>query len=157
MFVDIDRVIYKIGMTKEGSDISTLTGRSTVWLVALQVFGDSPIFGYGLQAWGPEHRAAIGLPFAFHAHNQLLQSLSVAGAVGGLSLLVYFAALIKAAWRAAPRTGGVSLGLLLFVAIRCVGEAPLELTGLFIGEFVTHFLLFVLLVHEPADKGEGSK
>ncbi len=158
LFVDVDRLLLKLSMTQAGTDISTLTGRSTIWAVALQVFADAPIFGYGLEAWGPLHRNAIGLPFAFHAHNQLLQSLSVAGAVGGLSLLVYFFALAKAAWRAAPRTGGVSLGLWLFVAIRCVGEAPLELTGLFVGELVTHFLLFALLVHESvADQGENSK
>jgi O-antigen ligase len=157
IFVDVDRLLLKLSLTQAGSDISTLTGRSNIWLVALQVFADAPIFGYGLQAWGPEHRAAIGMPFAFHAHNQLLQSLSVAGVVGGLSLLVYFTALIKAAWRAAPRTGGVSLGILLFIAVRCVGEAPLELTGLFSGELVTHFLLYVLLISERENKEQSSK
>ncbi|ALT78068.1 O-antigen ligase family protein [Paucibacter sp. KCTC 42545] len=155
LFVDIDRLLLKLSLTQAGSDISTLTGRSSIWAVAMQVFAASPVFGYGLEAWGPAHRIQIGMPFAFHAHNQLLQTMSVAGAVGGLSLLVYFFAILKAAWRAAPRTGGVSLGLVLFIAIRCVGEAPLELTGFFVGELVLHFFLFALLVHEPAQKREG--
>jgi O-antigen ligase len=147
MFVDIERILQKLSLTQAGGDISTLTGRTQIWAVAIKVWEDAPLFGYGLSAWGAEHRSSIGLPFAFHAHNQLMQSLSVAGSVGAGALIVYFVGLWVAAWQAASRTRGVSLGLMLFISIRAVSEAPLELTGLFVGETFMHLLLFMIIVN----------
>lgn len=127
-----------------GSDLSTLTGRMQIWSAAVAAWQENPMFGYGPTAWGPAHRRAIGLPFAFSAHNQFLQSLSVAGALGLVSLLLFLAVLAFGAWRARTWTKGVSLVLCVLVLLRCLTEAPLSANTLFNGDVLTLLLLFRL-------------
>ena len=157
LFVDVGHLLDKLNASKAGTDITTLTGRAQIWAAAIEAWKTSPIFGYGLTAWGPEHRASIGMYFAFHAHNQFLQSASVGGVFGLLTMVVYFLALLGASWRAAPRTRGGSLALMTFIALRCVTEAPLEISGVFIGETLMHLLLFILVVNTaPAQKVQSA-
>lgn len=144
--VDVGRIASKIAATRVGGEISTLTGRTTIWLEAWRTWMDSFWFGYGPEAWGPLHRARIGMPFAFHAHNQLMQSLSSAGLFGGLSMLAYLTCMLTASWRAARHTRGVSLALAVAVFARVMSEAPLELDGLFIGETLIHLAWFTLVL-----------
>jgi len=151
LFIDVGRVMDKLSFTRAGSDITTLTGRAAVWGAALETWKASPFFGYGPLAWGPEHRMQVGINFAVHAHNQFMQSLSEAGAFGAIALVIYFCLLLRASWRAASRTRGVSLGLMAFIAIRCVSEVPLDMSGAINGEMIMHLLLFILLVNEAPD------
>ncbi|MCC7101086.1 MAG: O-antigen ligase family protein [Rubrivivax sp.] len=124
-----------------GSDVQTLTGRLQIWAVALEAWRENPLFGYGPSAWGPAHRMAIGLPFAFSAHNQFLQSLSAAGTLGLASLLFYLAVLARGCWRAAAATRGFSLALLGMVLLRCATEAPVSAATLFNGDVLTQIVL----------------
>lgn len=140
--VDPSRVWDKLAGGQVGSDISTLTGRLQIWNAAIQAWQDSPLFGYGPSAWGPAHRAAIGLPFAFSAHNQFLQSLSAAGALGLVTIVVYMGALLVCCWRAAEATRGLSLALFLMVLLRSLTEAPFSASTLFNGDILTQVLLF---------------
>lgn len=141
-FGDPGRLWDKLAGGQVGSDISTFTGRVQVWNAAISAWQDSPVFGYGPAAWGPAHRAAIGLPFAFSAHNQFLQSLSTAGTLGLITVVGYLLVLMVYCWRAAEATRGLSLALLLMVLLRCLTEAPFSAATLFNGDVLTQVVLF---------------
>ena len=127
-----------------GSDL--LTGRGRIWRVALSTFAAYPLFGYGLSAWSAEFRDMIGISAAFHAHNQLLQSLSVAGVVGGVGLVVYAATLLVCSFRTATATNGLAPALLVLAAIGSVSETPFDLATPLVGDTLRHALLFAVVV-----------
>lgn len=161
--LDLGRIADRIAATKAGSELSTLTGRATIWGEAWRTWMSSFWFGYGPEAWGPLHRARIGLAFAFHAHNQLLQSLSGAGLFGGIAMLAYMVCMLLASVRAARVTRGVSIALAIVMATRWMTEAPLELEGLFIGETIIHLAWFMIVLvpfgrgrSEPARTGSNA-
>lgn len=143
---DIDRIADRIAATRAGGEISTLTGRVMIWAEAWHIWQDNFWFGYGPDAWGPWHRAVIGMPFAFHAHNQLMNSLSSAGLFGGLTMLAYLACMLVASVRAARVTRGVSLALAVMMLARVMTEAPLELDGLFVGETIIQLAWFMIVL-----------
>jgi O-antigen ligase len=128
-----------------------LNGRGRIWQVALQLFHDNALFGYGLTAWDEEFRAEIGMPFAFHAHNQFLQSLSVGGLLGLAGLMIYLGALGHAALRLARPTGGAAPAMLVgLFLMRMVTEVPFALDTILADVFLPHVALFHLLVSRPA-------
>jgi O-antigen ligase len=126
--------------------VATLTGRTYIWTVALEAWAKNPIFGYGSSIWDPQFRQMIDMEYAYHAHNQLLQTLSVAGIVGLIGLLVYVAMLFKYSLAANKETRGLSLALFAMLMIRSFTEAPFDLSGIFTGEFIMHLLLFRLVL-----------
>lgn len=146
LMVDADRVSAKLMGTQVGTDLSTLTGRATIWAMAIRTWLDNVWFGYGPDAWGPLFRARIGLPFAFHAHNQFLNTLSSAGIFGGVALITYLSVMIWASIRAARISRGVSLGLMLFMVGRCFTEVPLDVEGLFVGETIMHLAWYMVVL-----------
>ena len=83
---DEQRVAPTGGLSGQGD---LMTGRGLIWHVAMATFANHPLFGYGLDAWGIEFRNQIAMQYASHAHNQLLQSLSIGGVVGGAGLVGY--------------------------------------------------------------------
>lgn len=139
--------IYQDFMLSEISgDVRSLSGRSQIWAVAVQEWRNNPAFGYGPLAWGSYHRFMIGLPFAFSAHNQFLQSLSVAGIVGAVAFILYFFALMNGSIKNGDRTGGVTVAIFSLVAIRCISETPFSTGTIFSGEMLIHWLLFLLVM-----------
>lgn len=150
LVVDPVSLLEKFSRTKAGSDVSTLTGRGQIWMVAIDEWLKNPLFGYGPDIWGPAYRARIGLQFAFSAHNQFLQSLSAAGLFGLFSLLAYFGFLGRYALRAGVETRGVSAALFLVLVFRCLTETPLTLSTVFNGDLLTHLLLFMLCMKGAA-------
>ena len=151
---DVGRIVGKFAASKAGGELATLTGRTTIWVEAWRAWMDNVWFGYGPEAWGSLHRAQVGMPVAFHAHNQLMQSVSSAGLFGGLTMLVYMAFMLVASWRAARLTRGVSLALALAVLARVLTEAPLDVDGLFTAEVLIHLTWFALVLRPYA---EGSR
>lgn len=143
-FGGVDRIVARLARGQVGTDVSTLTGRVQIWAVAIETWAQSPWFGYGPLAWGPEHRLRIGMPFAFSAHNQFLESLSSAGLIGVASLLAYLTILGRAAWRGRLATRGVSLALFVLLLARSMTEAPFEMGTLLSGDLVAHLVLFRL-------------
>lgn len=144
MFGNLDKLWLKLAGGQVGSDVSSLTGRVQIWSAAIDAWRDNPLFGYGPTAWGPLHRLSIGLPFAFSAHNQFLQSLSGAGILGLLSIVAYLGLLAICSWRASAATRGVSLALFVIVLMRCMTEAPFAAATLLNGDTLTHLVLFRL-------------
>ncbi len=150
LVVDPVSIWDKVSSTGAGSDVTTLTGRSQIWAVAIEEWSRNRLFGYGPDIWGPAYRQRIGMQFSFSAHNQFLQSLSAAGVIGLLALLTYLWMLGLAAYRGAPKSRGVSLALFLMILTRCVTETPLVLSTLFNGDFLTHILLFSICLRSTS-------
>lgn len=148
LFVDVGEVMNRFVASDAGSGLTTLTGRTRIWEVAVQMWLDSPLFGYGPEAWSPLHRTQLGVPFATQAHNQLMEALSVGGLAYAVPMTVYFVLLARGAARTAEQTRGVSIAFLLLIAIRCLSEAPFGIGNMTGGDTVLHLLLFMVVVSE---------
>lgn len=127
--------------TNEGAQLTSLTGRDQIWTVALEEWHQNPVFGYGPALWDEAFRASIGMPQATHGHNEFLDTLARAGTVGGIALVFYAAVLLVMSVRYARVTGGLSLALCLFLALRSISEVPLLLFG-----YGTELLVNMLLI-----------
>jgi O-antigen ligase len=134
--------VEQILATRQGQDAAELDGRDVIWALAVKEWMHSPLFGYGMTMWDEAYRMQIGMDHAVSAHNQFLQSLSVAGSIGLIGLLVYIGALACYAIRAARGSRGLSIALLIAVLVRCLTETPLSVESFLGGGFVTHLLLF---------------
>jgi O-antigen ligase len=128
--------------TKQGQDVADLDGRDVIWVLAMKEWAHNPVFGYGTTMWNEGYRMQIGLDHAVSAHNQFLQSLSVAGSIGLIGLLVYLGALACYAIRARRGSRGLSIVLLIGLLVRCLTETPLAVESFLGGGFITHLLLF---------------
>lgn len=145
MFSD---VLNKIGLffsTRAGSDLMTMTGRIRIWDAALNEWRSSPVFGYGLTIWDEQHRARIGLPVAFHAHNQFYQTLASAGIVGVTGLVIYVITLIRFTLKTARSSQGLTLAILLMLFLQSISEVPLAISGHFNFDAITHLLLLMII------------
>ena len=136
--------------------ITSLTGRTRIWAIAWEEFLRHPIFGYGPTVWHNDYRIAFGMLFAYHAHNQLLQSLSSAGIVGGVGLLIYLWILFVYAWRAAPASRGISLALVGLMLLRAISEVPFSVGGVMQSEFLVHLLLLIACIGYAPARVAGS-
>lgn len=147
LMVDPTRIWNKLFMSP---DVTTISGRAQIWSVALSEWLRNPLFGYGPEIWGPVYRERVGMQFAFHAHNQFLQSLSAAGTLGVVSLVIYLWFLGKGALLQAEQSRGVSVALYVLVLLRCMTETPLTVSTLFNGDILMHLLLFVICLRGVA-------
>jgi O-antigen ligase len=135
-----------LAVVANDQQVTTLTGRTEIWAVALETWKKSPVFGYGSAMWDDDFRRLIGMDFAYNAHNQFLQSMSVAGALGLAGMVFYTLMLFRYAFAANTATRGLSLALFWVIFVRFFTEAPFNMAGLFSGEFVTHLLLFTVVL-----------
>ena len=79
---------------------------------------------------------SLGMNFAYHAHNQFLQSLAQSGYFGLAGLILL---LLVFAWKSfeySTATKGVSVAILMITLIRCITEVPLRSGNMFSGEFI---------------------
>ena len=132
-------------------EAASLTNRDLIWSYAIAEWERNPLFGYGPGLFGLEYRTLIGIPKAFHAHNQVMQSLGSGGWFGVIGLLLYMGVLAYYAIRAARPTRGLSLALLLFILLRSITEVPLRVDGLMNGEFFVHLLLMMVVLRPARD------
>lgn len=132
--------------SRKGKEISELSGRTQIWMIALDVWQQSPLFGYGPTIWSDAFRATWRVPFAFHAHNQFMQSLGAAGIVGVLGLLAYLGALAVGALRAARASRGLAPALVVVMLVRMITEVPLELSTVLLGDFLFQATTFVTVL-----------
>jgi O-antigen ligase len=141
----------EIAMLTGREDVSTLTGRTAIWAVAIETWSMNPLFGYGAAMWDDQFRQMIGMNFAYSAHNQFLQTLSMSGLLGLAGLAVYLCVLLRYSIMANKTTGGLSLALYSFLVVRCFTEAPMSLSAVYSGEFLTHMLLFSLVLNKVGE------
>jgi O-antigen ligase len=131
--------------TTQGSQLMTLTGRDKIWAITLSEFNANPLFGYGAPLFSEDYRMSIGMPYASHGHNQLMDSLGRSGLVGTIPLVAYFILLTVLSIKYAKATRGLTLALYLVLAFRCVSEVPLAITTN-TQEFIAHLALLIVLV-----------
>ena len=130
--------------TSEGAQLMSMTGRDQIWVIAMEEWRASPVFGYGLTLWDDDFRASIGMPHATSAHNQFLDTLARSGTVGAVALVMYALVLLVLSLRSARATGGLSIALFIALALRAVSEVPLTMLG-YGTELFAHILLIITL------------
>jgi O-antigen ligase len=135
--------------------VSTLSGRTEIWIRSIEEWRQNPLFGYGLGLWDAEFRARNQMLFVGHSHNQLIHTLSSAGIVGMVGLLVYLYVLVSESARAAD-TSLVPVVVLGMILVDCVSEVPFRDDGIFDVFFLLHLLLFVHLRHIARYRSQNS-
>ncbi len=143
-------------LSPEGSQLSAMTGRDRIWVIAWQEWQAHPWFGWGLPIWDDAYRRAIGMSHATHAHNQLMDTLSRSGLVGAAALLGYTAVLSALALRHARATQGLSVALLLALVLRAGSEVPLLLMG-YGPDLIAHLLLLMTLAAQGAGASRATE
>lgn len=114
---------------RDGLGDRQLTGRTELWRVAMEIFGESPLIGSGFETFGAVFREARGFNWAGQAHNQWIQSLSQAGIVGALAFAAYVWLLGRAAARHASVTAGVAPALFILFLLQGISESVLWIVG----------------------------
>lgn len=128
------------------SDLETGSNRVGIWNLAIQEFIRNPSFGYGPSIWEPLYRFEHGmLNYAFHAHNLLLQTLSMSGAVGLIGLILYLVLLAVLAVRGYRVSRGLTVAMFAMLLVRGVSEVPLPLKALFSPDLWLHLVLLLFL------------
>jgi O-antigen ligase len=145
MFSDVPNKVSLFFSTRAGADLMTMTGRIRIWDAAIHEWRSSPLFGYGLTIWDDAHRARIGIPVAFHAHNQFYQTLASAGVTGATGLIIYVITLIRFTLKTARSSQGLTLAILLMLFLQSISEVPLAISGHFSYDAITHLLLLMII------------
>lgn len=136
--------IERFFATRAGSDLMTLTGRNEIWAIAFDTFRAHPWFGYGPTIWDPLFRMQIGVPGAFHAHNQYINVLAASGVVGGVGFVVYLVVLLSRLWPRRSAYRGFAVGMLILLLMRSISEVPFDIAG-FGSESLAQMLLLMVL------------
>ncbi|BCT69236.1 hypothetical protein NNRS527_02851 [Nitrosospira sp. NRS527] len=130
--------------------LSTATGRTSIWIAAINAGLENPLFGQGADFWGLESRLRLGLATAFTAHNLFLQIFSRSGFVGLAALLVFLYFLIRYSIRAAKPTRGGSMALLAVLLMRSAFEANIQLNTLLSAELFAMMAHFIYVIDRGA-------
>lgn len=104
-----------------------VAGREVIWDMARRHWLDLPVFGHGLYYWQEGEAQLRGFPvFAFHAHNQLLDTLMLSGLLGAIPMGIFLVTLLVKFARWAP-TGAVPFPALpLALLVQSVTEVPIQ-------------------------------
>lgn len=136
----------RFGEGGHGSALDTLTGRTYIWGLTMDIWRESPIFGYGPELWGEAFRFHYGMPFVGNAHNQYIDTLGSSGLVGLAGLLAYLAVLGYSAMRCANKKNMIPLALLGLLVTYSLTEAPFRDHNIWSSFLLIHLLLVAHLV-----------
>ena len=135
---------------------TTLTGRTDLWELLLELVWDRPWLGYGFRAfWNGDKGKYVHLVmrwFPMHAHNGFLNVLVDFGSIGLLLLVVHFARCGVRAFVRTQTDPGAGLecmpGIILFSAICVINitEANLLMNNNFI------WVTYIVMSHKMASK-----
>ncbi len=151
LVVDVPGMLDDFFNTAQGAQLASMTGRDRIWVVALEEWQAHPVFGYGPTIWDADYRQVIGMPNATHGHNQFVDTLARCGIVGMVGLVAWFLTLLVLSVRHARASGGLSLAMFATLALLCVSEVPLLLSG-YGTDLFTHLLLVVVLAGCAAER-----
>lgn len=142
--------------SEQGYPAQSLSGRDEIWALAMQEWMRNPLFGYGLTMWDTAYRLEVGMDHAVSAHNQFMETVSVAGTVGLIGLVFYLGALSFYAIRAWRASHGLSVALLILLLARCVTETPVTISGPLGSQMAAQLLLFQLALAYGSRRRSGS-
>ncbi len=131
-------------VSRDQSSPDSFTGRTVIWEAAMNTWRDHPWFGYGLSAWGVDFRRELDMPFAFNAHNQVMQSVSIGGTAALLALSIYVLVLLVINYNRNRRANGLGMAILNLSIIRSLTEAPFDTNTLLSGELLIHTTLILV-------------
>jgi O-antigen ligase len=126
----------------------SIQGRLTAWRAGLRGYLDKPIFGWGpenyLIAWGRYFDSASGVSERFdQAHNKVLEELTTKGAVGAISYLAIWVAMVWAMVRSIRRRQQYEQ---VFVALVAAAMVGFFVQNLFLFDSPVTSLQFAILV-----------
>lgn len=135
----------RVAQSFAAAGATTLTGRDVIWALALKEWHANPLFGYGPTIWDEEYRRAVGVPYAYHGHNQYLNTLARAGlfGMGGLALMLI--AYFYYAVRYFAATQGALLAVLAMILVRGITENPMAVWGVLSQETLINLALVALI------------
>jgi O-antigen ligase len=108
--------------TNAGTQAETLTGRTGIWLVTLQMALEKPWLGHGFHSYR-SLIPAFGVFEPWHAHNELLQQFFTYGVVGVVLVAALYWSLLRQCRRnAADPLALTCKSLLLLVVIRGLAD-----------------------------------
>jgi len=116
-------ISYYAVYANAGNQAETLTGRTTIWFIALNLALETPWLGHGFHSFHDVF-PLVGTYQAWHAHNELLQQFFVYGLLGVVLVAALYVSLFVQL-RRHPHEPLARMGrmLLLLVAIRSFVEA----------------------------------
>lgn len=132
--------------TRLAEDITTLTGRTSIWEQTMEEFYRYPLFGYGPSIWDIAYRIRVGNLAAGQAHNQFIQTLGESGLVGFVLLLGYLWLLFRFSLKTFRASHGLSLALFILVFARSLTEAPLR-SNITDWTFFMHAVTVLVIAH----------
>ncbi len=105
IYPKIIQTYNEVSLYQTGKDSTSLGARFSMWTIGLKNFGHAPLgqsfksrLDYSTQIVEkkPEYRTALNF-ISIHLHNEMIETLSLQGIVGGLALLWFY---ISLAWTA---------------------------------------------------------
>lgn len=144
-WVDAAKVFFS---GERGEELMSLTGRTLIWQITVNVWEENPLLGYGPSLWNLQMGRAYAPIVGFivpHAHSQVFQSLGASGIVGVTGMFLYVLALLAYGVRCAKATYGVALALVLVLVFRGYTEPSLG-GGPGDTNFYVQFLTFAFLM-----------
>jgi O-antigen ligase len=151
MFVDVGEQASTFLSSDEGAQLMSMTGRDQIWVIAMEEWRASPVFGFGPGLWDDAFRMSIHMPNATNAHNQFLDTLARSGSLGAATLVLYAIVLLVLSVRYARKSGGLTVALFIGLALRSISEVPLLLFG-YGTELFTHALLLIAIAATAAER-----
>jgi len=130
-------------------DVTTLTGRSYIWAVVLEIVQENPWFGYGPHLWDPEMTITYAPLLRWvpaQSHNQYIESLGEAGYIGLLGLVLYGLILLRTGWLYRSVGRGILFILPFLWFARGVTESWYRRGVITDANLIVHLLIFALLV-----------
>lgn len=140
-----EMLFSRIEQSFEAAGATTLTGRDVIWVLALKEWHGNPLFGYGPTIWDEDYRRAVGVAFAYHGHNQYLNTLARAGLFGMAGLALMLVAYLYYAVRFFTATQGVLLAALAMILARGFTETPMSIWGVSSQEILINLTLVALI------------
>lgn len=120
---DVDSLFSGVSRTGSSHEITTLTGRTDIWAVALEKIAQKPLFGWGYNGTEALISGSFGKSFygnpvnAHNAYLQLLLSLGILGALPG------FLAMGAGIWLFFTRPDGVRDMIVMLYLFNGMAEA----------------------------------
>lgn len=142
--LDLDALLGSASRTGDASEVLTLTGRTELWGFVWEKVLQSPLIGYGFNAFEPivTHEWFGAEDAAVGAHNTFLQALFTVGFVGTAPLVAAFAVLVHR-WVTRPNPLRDLFTSYLLVA----GMTEVEITSIPVLLTLAAFLAIALDAH----------
>lgn len=138
-------------------DLFSLTGRTEIWLVVLEVVRENPWFGYGPHLWDPEMTLTYASWMGWvpaQSHNQYIQVLGEGGIIGLVGLLLYGFVSLGYAWKARAVASGLPFALMVAWFLRGFTESWYRKASAD-GNVLVHMFLFALVVVAYVERRKG--